>query len=129
MSTIDSSFALLVGKGPGAFDDPDLPALMVARAYMDAVEGPLWVAVRGTGLAYGTGFMRSINIGLMMFSIIRSPDSYKAFMAAKEQVDGYATGTLELNKFALEGAISEIVLGMADEQLWDRLPSTVSRTR
>lgn len=116
MSTIDSSFALLVGKGPDSYDHPDLPALMVARTYMDAVEGPLWVAVRGTGLAYGTGFVRSIDTGKVIFRISRSPDAYKAFTAAKEQVEGYATGKFSFDKFALEGAISEIVLGMADEQ-------------
>ena len=116
MSTIDSSFALLTSKGPDSYDHPDLPALMVARAYMDAVEGPLWVAVRGTGLAYGTGFMRSVDTGLLMFKISRSPDAYKAFIAAKEQVEGYASAKFDFNKFALEGAISEIVLGMADEQ-------------
>ena len=116
MSTIDSSFVLLTAKGIDSYDHPDLPALMVARAYMDAVEGPLWVAVRGTGLAYGTGFMRSVDTGLLMFKISRSPDVYKAYSAAKEQVEGCATGKFDLNKFALEGAISEIVLGMADEQ-------------
>jgi Zn-dependent M16 (insulinase) family peptidase len=116
MSTIDSSFATLTGKGPDSYDHPDIPALMVAGAYMNAVEGPLWVAVRGTGLAYGTGFARSTDTGLYYFRISRSPDSYKAFTAAKEQVEGYATGKLEFNKFALEGAVSEIVLGMADEQ-------------
>ncbi len=116
MSTVDSSFALLVAKGPDSYNHPDLPALMVARAYMDAVEGPLWVAVRGTGLAYGTGFIRSTDTGLIMFKISRSPDAYKAYVAAKEQVEGHATGKLPFDKFALEGAISEIVLGMADEQ-------------
>ena len=43
-------------------------------------------------------------------------DAYKAFLAAKEQVAGFASGKYPLDKFALEGAISEIVLGMADEQ-------------
>lgn len=116
LRTIDSSFALLVSRAPTSYTDPLLPALMVARAYLDAVEGPLWVAVRGTGLAYGTSFIRSTDTGLLMFKISRSPDVYKAFLAAREQVRGFATGKLPLEKFALEGAISEIVLGMADEQ-------------
>lgn len=116
MSTIDSSFATLTGKCPSAYEHPDNAALMVAGAYMNAVEGPLWVAVRGTGLAYGVGFARSVDTGLYYLRISRSPDSYKAFIAAKKQVEGHATGELELNKFALEGAVSEIVLGMADEQ-------------
>ncbi|KAK3699539.1 hypothetical protein LTR37_016408 [Vermiconidia calcicola] len=116
MSTIDSSFGVLTTKGPDSYDHPDIPALSVAKAYMDAVEGPLWVAVRGTGLAYGTGFINNLDTGLLMFKISRSPDAFKAYTAAKEQVDAYATGRLEFNRFALEGAISEIVLGMADEQ-------------
>ena len=116
MSTIDSSFAIVTAKGPESYDHPDVPALMVAQTYMDAVEGPLWVAVRGTGLAYGTGFLRSVDLGLLMFKISRSPDAYKAFTAAKQQVEGYATGKMNFDRFALEGAISEIVLNMADEQ-------------
>ena len=116
MSTINSSFAMMATKGPEGYDHPDLPALMIATAYMNGVEGPLWVAVRGTGLAYGVGFSRSAETGLVYLKITRSPDSFKAFTAAKEQVEGYATGKIELNKFALEGAVSEIVLGMADEQ-------------
>lgn len=116
MATIDSSFALLTTRGPDSWDHPDLPALMVAQAYLDAVEGPLWVAVRGTGLAYGTGFSRSIDVGLLTLRIYRSPDTYKAFLAAKEQVESYATGKTPFDKFALEGAISSIVTGFADEQ-------------
>ena len=116
MATIDSSFGLLTAKGPDSYDHPDFPALRVARAYMDAVEGPLWVAVRGTGLAYGTSFFTSVDTGLFQFRISRSPDVHKAFAAAKEQVEGYATGKLSFDKFALEGAVSEIVLGMADQQ-------------
>lgn len=113
---IDSSFAMLVSEGPDTYEHPDLPALIVAESYMGAVEGPMWVAVRGTGLAYGTFFNRSADTAKVTFRISRSPDAYKAYMAAKEQVEGYCSGKLALDKFALEGAISEIVLGFANEQ-------------
>lgn len=116
MATIDSSYVALTTKGVEDFTNPDLPALMVAATYMDAVEGPLWIAVRGTGLAYGTRFTRQTDTGLLFYSIDRSPDAYKAFEASKEQVEGYASGKLEFNRFGLEGAISEIVLNMAREQ-------------
>ena len=118
MATVESSSTLLVAKGVDSYDHPDLPAMNVARAYMDAVEGPFWIAVRGTGLAYTAAFPRSNNMarGLIMYRIMRSPDAYKAFVAAKDQVEGYASGRLEFNKHALEGAVSEIVLDMADEQ-------------
>ncbi|TKA21744.1 hypothetical protein B0A50_08750 [Salinomyces thailandicus] len=116
IGAIDSSYGLLSTKGVDSYAHPDLPALMVASTYMDAVEGPLWVAVRGTGLAYGTGWRVNVDAGLITYRIYRSPDAYKAFMASKEQVEGYATGRISLEKLALEGAISEIVLNMANEQ-------------
>ncbi|WPH03609.1 Hypothetical protein R9X50_00649200 [Acrodontium crateriforme] len=128
MATSDSSFTLLTAKGPNSFDDPDLAALMVATSYMDAVEGPLWVGVRGKGLAYGTGFRRSIDTGLLTFSISRSPDSYKAYIASKEQVEGLASGKVQLDKFALEGALSEIVLKLAEEQPTMAQAASVSYT-
>ncbi|KAK5137618.1 hypothetical protein LTR08_007913 [Meristemomyces frigidus] len=116
IGAIDSSYGLLSTKGPDSYAHPDLPALMVAASYIDAVEGPLWVAVRGTGLAYGTGWRVNTDAGILTFRIYRSPDTHKAFAVAKEQVEGYASGKLPFDKFALEGAISEIVLGMANEQ-------------
>ncbi|KEQ67668.1 uncharacterized protein M437DRAFT_80310 [Aureobasidium melanogenum CBS 110374] len=116
LSTIDSSYALLTSRGPDSWSHPDLPALMVAQSYLDAVEGPLWTAVRGTGLAYGTGFSRSTDVGLLTLRIYRSPDTFKAFTAAKKEVENYATGATPFDKFALEGAVSSIIMGFADEQ-------------
>ncbi|KAG9770994.1 hypothetical protein KCU75_g7831, partial [Aureobasidium melanogenum] len=116
LSTIDSSYALLTSRGPDSWSHPDLPALMVAQSYLDAVEGPLWTAVRGTGLAYGTGFSRSTDVGLLTLRIYRSPDTFKAFQAAKKEVENYATGATPFDKFALEGAVSSIIMGFADEQ-------------
>ncbi|KAK4982568.1 hypothetical protein LTR50_007682 [Elasticomyces elasticus] len=116
MPTIDSSFALVTTKGPDSYTHPQLPALMVAQAYLDSVEGPLWVAVRGTGLAYGCGFSRSIDTGHLTLRIYRSPNSYQAYLAAREQVSNYASGKTRLDKYALQGAISSIVMQFADEQ-------------
>ncbi|KAF4552369.1 Peptidase M16 inactive domain-containing protein 1 [Elsinoe fawcettii] len=116
LATVDSSFARFVVKGPDNYAHPDLPAIMVAASYLDAVEGPLWVAVRGTGLAYGSGFNRSMGTGTMTYRIWRSPESFKAFEASKNQITGLATGRIELDKLALEGAISSIIQGFADEQ-------------
>jgi Zn-dependent M16 (insulinase) family peptidase len=116
MPTSDSSFALASGSGPTSYTDPLIPALMVAVSYLDAVEGPLWRAVRGTGLAYGTGFSRDVDGGFMQFRVYRSPDAYKAFKASKEIVKSYIDGSAEFEKAALEGAVSAIVVGLADEQ-------------
>ncbi|KAL2351715.1 zinc metalloprotease [Cryomyces antarcticus] len=116
MPTIDSSFAYFTAKGPSSYDHPQLPALMVALSYLDAVEGPMWVAVRGTGLAYGSGFGHNKDTGLVKFSIYRSPDVFKAYEAAKKQVEGHISGTMPFDPPALDGAISNIVRRFADEQ-------------
>ncbi|MCJ1281964.1 hypothetical protein MMC26_001287 [Xylographa opegraphella] len=113
---IDSSFAYAVGKGPQSLQDPQVPALRVAMAYLDAVEGPMWTAVRGTGLAYGTGFSRSIDSGHVTFSIYRSPDVSKAFKASRDTLQGFISGTTSFDSLALEGAISSIVLDFANNQ-------------
>jgi Zn-dependent M16 (insulinase) family peptidase len=116
MSTIDSSFGYLTARGIEGFDHPRLPALMVAAAYLDAVEGPLWTAVRGTGLAYGSNFSYSSSTGVIGFSIYRSPDAFKAYEAARNVVTAYADGSIPFDKYALEGAVSSIVVQFANEQ-------------
>lgn len=116
MPTIDSSFALLTAKGLDSWTHPRLPAFAVAIQYLDAVEGPLWVAVRGTGLAYGTNFMRNLDSSLLEFSIYRSPDAFKAFKTARDVLTAFADGKSEIEDLALEGAVSSVVVGFADEQ-------------
>lgn len=116
MATIDSSFALLVASGPSSLQDPRIPALMVALSYLDAVEGPMWVAIRGTGLAYGTSFSRHTESGQVSFSIYRSPNAFKAFQTGKSVVEDFVSGKTGFDRLALEGAISSIVLGFANGQ-------------
>lgn len=116
MPTIDSSFAYATAKGVGSYDDPNLPALLVAVAYMNALEGPLWVAVRGTGLAYGASFNCNVDLGTVNFDVYRSPNAHKAFEAGKKIVNDYLSGTLPFDSLMLEGAISSIVVSFANEQ-------------
>jgi Zn-dependent M16 (insulinase) family peptidase len=116
MATVDSSFAFCTAQGPKSFDDPNLPALMVAISYMNAVEGPLWVAVRGTGLAYGTSMSYDIESGHIHLDVYRSPEAYKAFEASKKIVEGHISGVLAFDPLMLEGAISTIVVAFATEQ-------------
>ena len=89
---------------------------MVAVAYIDAVEGPLWTAVRGTGLAYGTYFSRNIESGQITFDIYRSPDAFKAFAMSQKTIEGFVSGATPFEATALEGAISSIILGLASGQ-------------
>ncbi|KAF4308857.1 Peptidase M16 [Botryosphaeria dothidea] len=116
MSTIDSSYALFTARGPDSYQHPSLPALMVALSYLEAVEGPLWVAVRGTGLAYGTSFARGTDTGLLGYRVYRSPDAFKAYSTSRGVIEDFISGARPFEKHALEGAISTIVEGFADEQ-------------
>lgn len=116
LPTIDSSFCLSIAKGPETLQDPRVPALMVAVSYLDAVEGPLWKGVRGTGLAYGTSFSRQTESGQISFDVYRSPDAFKAFATSKKVVEDFVSGATPFDSLALEGAISSIVLGFANAQ-------------
>lgn len=116
LPTIDSSFAYSISRGPTSYQDPKTPAIMVAMAYLNAVEGPLWVAVRGTGLAYGTSVSFDIESGFITLDVYRSPDSFKAFEASRKVVNAHITGEIEFDPLMLEGAISSIVVAFANEQ-------------
>jgi Zn-dependent M16 (insulinase) family peptidase len=113
---IDSSFAVLTSRGPKGHTNPQLPALMVALAYLDAVEGPMWQAIRGNGLAYGTNFFRDPETGLLKFRIYKSPNAFSAYSKAKTVVREYGDGTRAFDRLALEGAISSIVREFVDER-------------
>ncbi|OJJ44670.1 hypothetical protein ASPZODRAFT_71496 [Penicilliopsis zonata CBS 506.65] len=116
MPTIDSSFAYASARGLDSYDHPKLPALLVANAYMNSVEGPLWVAVRGKGLAYGAKFAYNIDTGFVNYDVYRSPNVSKAFTAGKKIVEDHLSGETPFDPMMLEGAISSIVVGFANEQ-------------
>ncbi|OOQ83254.1 zinc metalloprotease [Penicillium brasilianum] len=117
MPTVDSSYAYATARGLDSYDHPKLPALLVAIAYMNAVEGPLWVAVRGKGLAYGTNFAYNIDTSFVNFDVYRSPNAHKAFEASKQIVEDHLSGASLFDPLMLEGAISSIVVGYANEQM------------
>ena len=114
LPTIDSSFAMTSAKAPSSYEDPAIPALLVATAFLNAVEGPLWTAVRGTGLAYGCSLRQHRDAGQISLEIYRSPDAFKAYIAAKSVIEGFAMGKVPINPLDLEGAISSIVLDFAN---------------
>ncbi|CAK7210991.1 hypothetical protein SBRCBS47491_000966 [Sporothrix bragantina] len=116
MTTLDTSYSVSTTVGLKSYQDPRLPAVLVALGYLEAVEGPLWNAVRGNGLAYGTSFGRETDSGFLQFRVYRSPDASKALAAARDAVDALATGREPLDKHLVQGAISGIVMAMAEEQ-------------
>jgi len=116
MKTLDSSFSVSTTKGLPFLADDRLPAVMVAVAYLEAPEGPLWKAVRGQGFAYGAYFVRDMDTGLLQYKVYRSPDATKAMSASREALKGLADGTTPVDKPLMLAAVSQIVVLMADEQ-------------
>lgn len=80
MTTLESSYAVSTANGMSSYSDPRFPALMVAIGYLEAVEGPLWNAVRGAGYAYGSYFSRDIDSGVLSYRIYRSPDASRLLL-------------------------------------------------
>lgn len=115
MTTLDSSYSVSTTTGLTSFQDPRLPAMLVAIGYLETVEGPLWNAVRGNGLAYGTSFSRETNSGFLQFRVYRSPDASKALQASREAVHALSSGRAPLDKHLVQGAVSGIVMALADE--------------
>lgn len=116
MTTVDSSYSVSTSKGVISFEDPRIPAILVAVGYLEAVEGPLWCAVRGQGMAYGVFFRRDMDSGMVQFRVYRSPDASKALAASRETVRKIAEGEEPIDRHLKEGAISQIVVLFAEEQ-------------
>ncbi|RYP05693.1 hypothetical protein DL764_003618 [Monosporascus ibericus] len=116
MTTIDSSYSVSTGKGLTSFTDPAAPALLVACQYLETVEGPLWNAARGNGLAYGVYFAKEVDGGWVDFKVYRSPLASKAISAARDAIAALVDGTVAFETPMIEGAISQLVMAMADEQ-------------
>jgi Zn-dependent M16 (insulinase) family peptidase len=116
MTTLDSSYSVSSAIGLKSYSDPRLPAYLVALGYLEAVEGPLWNAVRGNGLAYGVSFSREVDGGYIQFKVYRSPDASKAIEASRATVAKLASGEMPLDRHLVEGAVSGVVFGAAEEQ-------------
>ncbi len=116
MTTLDSSYSVSTAAGLRSYSDPRLPAYLVALGYLEAVEGPLWNAVRGNGLAYGVSFSREVDGGYIQFKVYRSPDASKAIEASRATVAKLASGETPLDRHLVEVAVSGVVFAAADEQ-------------
>ncbi|KAL1840370.1 hypothetical protein VTJ49DRAFT_543 [Mycothermus thermophilus] len=120
MATLDSSHSVSTAAGLRSYSDPRLPAYLVALGYLEAVEGPLWNAVRGNGLAYGVSFSREVDGGAVQFRVHSSPDASKAIEASRATVEGivkdWEAGKKKLDRHLVEVAVSGVVLAAANEQ-------------
>lgn len=71
MGAIEGSYAVHYAKGPSGWSHPDLPALTLAAAVLNASESYLWKSVRGAGLAYGANVEVDQESGLTGYNVYR----------------------------------------------------------
>ncbi|KAH9818516.1 zinc metalloprotease [Melampsora americana] len=108
MPSIESSFAYHVAKGPQGFDHTDRPALAVAISVLNAMEGYLWKAIRGRGLAYGAFMYVYPESGHVCIKIYSSPDSWKAFDEAGRVIKDLISKKHKFDELTLESAKSSL---------------------
>ncbi|RYC81894.1 Uncharacterized protein BFJ63_vAg15213 [Fusarium oxysporum f. sp. narcissi] len=116
MATLESSYSISTAQGLTSFGDPRLASIMVAIAYLEVTEGPLWKAVRGAGCAYGSGFSPDITSGVISYHVYGSPDVSKVIKASKDAISKIANGEVKFDRSLLKGTISQIVLELAQKQ-------------
>lgn len=69
-----------------AYDDPDMPAVMVYANYLTQAEGPLWKQIRGKGLAYGFSITLKVHEGLLHLGFSRATNLVGAYKESSEIV-------------------------------------------
>ncbi|GAA5862491.1 hypothetical protein JCM1840_004200 [Sporobolomyces johnsonii] len=116
LSSIESSFAYHVAKGPDSWTHEDQPALTVARAVLNAMEGFLWKFIRGAGLAYGASISQDLESGLIYYRVFKSPDSFAAFTAAQKLIDQLVSGEIEIDDLTIESAKSSLAYNTAAKE-------------
>lgn len=92
----DSTFFTSVSRIPTDYLDMDTFKIHLASEYLQAVEGPFWRGIRGSGLAYGANVYRDVELGYLKFDLYRSSDAERAFEVARDIVKGYASGQTHL---------------------------------
>lgn len=100
LPSIENTFSMHTVKGPSAFGDPDIPALLVMAELLDMMEGIFWKHIRGQGLAYSCFLSMDVEASHMTFTIYQSPDAFKAFEQAKIVVDQLANEEVRDSLFA-----------------------------
>ncbi|EGV63335.1 hypothetical protein CANTEDRAFT_98473 [Yamadazyma tenuis ATCC 10573] len=116
IAAIESSNLVTLTKIPVDYLEDDIFKIALASEYLNAVEGPLWRGLRGTGLCYGTSVSRNIETGYLNYSIYSSTDVEQAWSTSKKIISHYGNGTSKFEKSKVEDSISAIMNGLANGQ-------------
>lgn len=109
MASSETSYAYVVGKGPIDFLDQDIPVIAVCCEFLQTLEGPMWRAVRGAGLAYGASMILNVEEGLIKLVIQRGTNSGEAIRVCELLVSDFASGKTPIESHMLEGAKNALV--------------------
>ncbi|ORY87561.1 Metalloenzyme, LuxS/M16 peptidase-like protein [Protomyces lactucae-debilis] len=116
----DSAFVQLFARSLNIFNDPDLPALLVLIAYLNAMEGLLWKHIRGAGLAYGADLKLDPESGCVYFSLYRAADPIKALQTAATMLRALVPGNTSrsdgLSVLMIDGAKSSLVFDFVSRE-------------
>ena len=112
LPSIESSFSVHSAKGIEGFDHEDAPALMVTLGVLNALESYLWRYIRGTGLAYGASITQNPESGLLMFTVYKAPNAFRAYEEGGKVVHGLVNGEIDLEETTLESSISSLCYTM-----------------
>ena len=116
LGAIESSFLYTVTRGLPGFGDPDTAPLLVATELLCAIEGPLWVNVRGLGLAYGFSMYGDAEEGLVYFSLARATNLPRAYAEARALVRAFVAGERPVEAVALENAAAAVISGVVSRE-------------
>ncbi|EED88791.1 hypothetical protein THAPSDRAFT_264188, partial [Thalassiosira pseudonana CCMP1335] len=103
LSAIESGFLNIVSEGITAYDE-SRASLLVAIEYLCALEGDLWVKLRGAGLTYSYSIGDSTDSHLLKFSLFKCTDVPAAFEKASDIISDYASGKSQISAVSLENA-------------------------
>lgn len=98
------------------YNDKDSAVISLTCSYLQAVEGPFWRGIRGTGLAYGANIRKQPEDHRLTFDLYRGADAIKAFEVASKIVNDLADGTTKFELEMVDGAISSLVNSIATSE-------------
>jgi Zn-dependent M16 (insulinase) family peptidase len=112
----ESTFLLSSTNIPTDYQNENMAGIALASSYLQAVEGPFWRGIRGTGLAYGANCGRSVESGQLSFDIYRGTDAIQAFQVAQKIVEDLAHGVTEVDDTLFQGAMSSLINSIASSE-------------
>lgn len=113
LPAIESSYLISLTPMPTSYFDDDIYKIALAAEFLSALEGPLYKAVRGNGLAYDGAIRQSVETGFLSFSIYRGSDTKQAWLAAKKTIEDLVSGATKIEKLDLDNSVAGIVNGIA----------------